>query len=84
MKIEINGNWVRGRLLPGMGYAIALGLAFGGPGIFALGLAMAVVAGDPLLAGVGLIAGVAMGLVGALALMWCLHGSRHATGRADG
>lgn len=64
------------RALDGLSVAIAVGLIIAGPALIAGALVLAVLAGSPSVAGIGLLAGALLGAVGAIALIWCLIGMR--------
>ena len=64
-------NWST-RVIPGLCYLIAIFLTLSGPILVAGSLGLALFAGDPTLAGLGILAGAVLGASGAIALLWCL------------
>ena len=64
------------RSMDGLSVFISLGMVFSGPIIIAMALVLAVLTGDAMIIGMGLLTGAAMGAIGALAMMWCLAGFR--------
>ncbi len=62
----------RCRVRPVLSYAVALGLTLTGPALIAGAVVLAVLAGEPSIVGLGLLAGALLGAVGALALLWLL------------
>ena len=81
MKIEHENEdtklnrWIN-RSMDGLSVFISLGMVFSGPIIIAMALVLAVLTGDAMIIGMGLLTGAAMGAIGALAMMWCLAGFR--------
>ncbi|BCX47692.1 hypothetical protein HAHE_16000 [Haloferula helveola] len=65
----------KARILPGLSYAIAIGLTLAGPALMACALVLAVLAGSASVAGLGLLAGAVLGAAGAVSLLWCLSKS---------
>lgn len=68
------------RILPGLGYGIAILLVLAGPAAVAAGMALAYLTGEAVIIAAGLQAGALMGAVGAVAVLWCLK----KTGRTAG
>lgn len=66
----------RTRIVPGLSYAIAIGLMLTAPALVTGALVVAVIAGDASVAGLGFLAGAVLGAAGALALLWCLGRTR--------
>lgn len=67
----------KARVLPGLSYLVAIGLTLTSPALMAGSLVLAVVSGDPGVAGLGILAGALLGATGAVALLWCLASTRH-------
>lgn len=72
MNAELNTDIWKARLIPGLCYLIAIGLTLSGPALVAGALGLALIAGDPTVAGLGILAGAVLGAAGAIALLWCL------------
>lgn len=68
------------RIVPGLSYAVALGLAFAGPATVVAALVLAFLTGEAAIIGLGLLAGALMGASGAVALLWCFSCSRRSLG----
>ena len=63
------------RILPGLGYGIAILLVLAGPAAVAAGMVLAHVTGEAVIIAAGLQAGALMGGAGAVAVLWCLRRS---------
>ena len=75
------GGW-RANVRPILSYGIAISLTLAGPVLMMVALVLAVLAGDPSIVGLGMVAGALLGAIGAIALLWCLADSRGRRGAA--
>lgn len=76
MSTSVNTEMLKARLLPGLNYIIAISLLLAGPALVAASLGLALLSGDAVIAGLGMLGGAVLGAAGALALMWCLARSQ--------